>query len=74
MVYRIVIVAGEDSELKIYLLIEKVSVKKGRELCLIHLKKISDKTLLCEAPIFSGLDFCGLYFRNSRNLKNEKQK
>lgn len=34
-----------------------------------HLKKTSDKKLLCEAPIFSGLDF-----RNPWNLENERQR
>lgn len=36
---------------------------------MIHLKKTSDKKLLCEAPIFSGLDF-----RNPWNLENERQR
>lgn len=33
-----------------------------------HLKKTSDKKLLCEAPILSGSDF-----RNPWNLENERQ-
>lgn len=68
------VIAGEDSELKMYLLIREGFFKKGRELCLIYLKKTSDKMSLCEASIFSGLDFYGLDFRNSWNLENERQR
>lgn len=43
--------------------------KKKERRTVIHLKKTSDKKLLCEAPVFSGLDF-----RNPWNLENEGQR